>query len=150
MGGSQTLVTWSEDQSQPDYRGRTAVRAGLVLTDAVLLTDSARRDSLPHGDYPGRIATKRAHSRRCLGQQAAFEFESQPASSTARYTAILPPDARGTLQIPRIEDVQTLTCAILYGTEEDRARAYKDPGVQRVLRYYEELAKLPSSNSEPR
>jgi hypothetical protein len=51
-----------------------------VLENAVLLTDSARRNSLPYGDYPGRIATKRAHSRRCLGQQAAFEFESQPAT----------------------------------------------------------------------
>lgn len=38
----------------------------------------------------------------------------------------LPPNARGTLQIPRIEDVQAFTCAFAFGTEEDRARAYKD------------------------
>jgi hypothetical protein len=62
----------------------------------------------------------------------------------------LPSGARGTLQIPRIEDMQTLMCAILYGTEEDVARAHNDPGVQRLLQYYEELAKLPGSNSEPR
>ena len=43
----------------------------------------------------------------------------------------LPPNARGTLQIPRIEDVQAFTCAFAFGTEEDRARAYKDPAVQR-------------------
>jgi hypothetical protein len=45
----------------------------------------------------------------------------------------LPPDARrGTLQLPPIEDVQTLVGALAFGTEEDRARAYKDPGVQRL------------------
>ena len=61
----------------------------------------------------------------------------------------LPPNARGTLQIPLIEDVQAFTCAFAFGTEEDRARAKKDPAVQRVLRYYEELAKLRGSSSEP-
>jgi hypothetical protein len=62
----------------------------------------------------------------------------------------LPPDARGTLRIPRIEDVQAYAYAILYRTGEDRARALKEPGVQRFLQYYEELAKLPGSTSEPR
>jgi hypothetical protein len=62
----------------------------------------------------------------------------------------LAPDARGTLQIPPFEDVQLLVGAILYGTKEDRARADRDPRVQRVRRYYEELAKLPGSSSEPR
>ena len=62
----------------------------------------------------------------------------------------LPPDARGTLQILPIEDVQALIYAILYSTEENRARAYQEPGAQRALRYYEELGKLRGSNSEPR
>jgi hypothetical protein len=46
--------------------------------------------------------------------------------------------------------VQALVYAILYSTEENRARAYQEPGVHRALRYYEELAKLRGSNSEPR
>src|SRR4029453_5873955 len=62
----------------------------------------------------------------------------------------LPPDTgHGSLGLPPIEDEQMLISAILYGTEENRARAYKEPRVQRVLRYYEELAARRGSSSEP-
>jgi hypothetical protein len=57
----------------------------------------------------------------------------------------LPPDrGRDHLDLLPLEDMQKLICAILYGTEEDRARVEKEPGVQRVWRYLERLAELKS------
>jgi hypothetical protein len=66
----------------------------------------------------------RQHCRRYIDASPRNRASAVPGQRIDDLERVLPPGARGTLQIPRIEDVQALTCAILYGTEEDRARAY--------------------------
>ena len=42
--------------------------------------------------------------------------------------------------LPPVEDVQLLVAAILWGNDEERARVERDPRVQAVIAYHEQLA----------